>query len=207
MIYKNYKNYDGKIVEKFVSIRAAGRALKAGAKATGKALAKGGRKLGSGLKKGATKLGSGIKTSAKFSAKKLKDLGGLIKRNPKLAALGFSAAALGVYAAANGLSPTEAVAKILKEGAQASAEILTEATKAAGTVVKSVAEEAGGVVGSVVKSGVGAAGDVGGAVFSGLFKTLASALGISVDTLKIILYCIGGLFVLGIIYKFYKMVS
>jgi hypothetical protein len=106
--------------------------------------------------------------------------------NPKLTALGFTAAGIGTYAALNNMSFAEATDTL----AEKTAEELSPIASAVGGAV-------GDVAGDVIGAGVGVVG-------SGVNSLISSITGIPIEYLPYIWYTLGILFVLSLLYKFYS---
>jgi hypothetical protein len=127
------------------------------------------------------------------------------KNNPILAALGLTAAGVGIYAAVKGISfdqateeiankTTEEITQIVKGVGGAAAQIISEGIAPA---VSDVAGATGGAVG-------GAAGNLIGSTLDGILNPLAKSLGITKTQL---LYIIAGIVIFFVLIWLYRTFS
>ena len=122
---------------------------------------------------------AGLKSTGSAAMTGASAVGRVVKKNPKLTLLGAGAAGTGIYAGVSGKSYKEAVGDVTEAG-----------TKLAAGAAKEAAE-------------IG--GEIAGEVASGAFSGLADATGLPVDTIKKVAMAITAIFVLGIMYRFYRM--
>jgi hypothetical protein len=140
------------------------------------------------FKSGAT---TGSRTYMKATADNIKYFTAIAAKNPKLTAVGLTAAGIAIYADINNISFSDATGQLINKTEEELTPIVKELAEAAGTVV-------GAGVGAVIEGG-------GAAVGGGINALIASLTGIPKEFIPYIWYSLVGIIVLLIIYRIYKI--